>query len=49
MGIVSKVLSATGMLIVLYLVLSNAKETTSIINGLGSAYTSGVKTLQGRG
>lgn len=49
MSTVSKILSGTAILVGLYLLLSNAKETSSIINSLGSVYTSSVKTLQGNG
>lgn len=48
MGTVNKVLAGTGLLIALYLFLSNSKATTSIISQIGSTYTSGVKVLQGR-
>ena len=47
-GTISKVLAGTGALICLYLVLKNSGSTTSIVNSLGSVYTSGVKSLQGR-
>lgn len=45
---VSMLLSGTGILIAMYLILDNATSTTSIIKQLGSTYTSSVKTLQGR-
>lgn len=48
MGTVTKLLSGTAVLIGMYLVLTNSKSTVSVINSLGSVYTSGVKTLQGR-
>ena len=48
MGTVSKILSGTAILIGMYLILKNAKSTTSVINSLGGVYTSSVKTLQGR-
>lgn len=48
MGTVSKILSGTAILVGMYLILSNASGTKSIINSLGSIYTSSVKTLQGR-
>lgn len=48
MGTFNKVLSGTGLLIMLYLFLVNSKATVSIISQLGSTYTGGVKTLQGR-
>ena len=40
--------SGTFTLIMIYLFLSNSKDTVNIINQLGKTYTSGVKTLQGR-
>lgn len=49
MGTISKILSGTGLLICLYLVLDNANETTKIVNSLGNMYTGSVKVLQGRG
>lgn len=48
MGTLTKVLSGTAVLIGLYLIVSNATNTTKIITSAGSLYTSGVKTLQGR-
>jgi hypothetical protein len=42
------VLAGVGTLIGIYLFLANGKETTSIINTLGSNSISGIKTLQGR-
>ena len=48
MGTIAKVISGTGILIAIYLFLSNSKETTSIISQLGSTYNGAVKTLQGR-
>ena len=48
MGTISKVLSGTAVLIGMYLIISNSRETVNIVNSLGSVYTSGVKTLQGR-
>ena len=48
MGTVAKVLSGTGVLIALYLVVKNASGTTSVINSLGNIYTKSVTTLQGR-
>ena len=49
MSMIAKLLAGTGILIAIYLFLDNAGGTTSIINSLGGVYTSGVKTLQGRG
>lgn len=47
-GNLSKIISLTATLIMLYLIVKNASGTTSVIKSLGSVYTSGVKTLQGR-
>ena len=47
-GKVTMILSGTGILVAMYLILKNATSTTSIIKSLGSTYTSSVKTLQGR-
>ena len=43
------VLSGIGVLIAIYLFLSNGRETTGIINSIGSNSIAGIKTLQGRG
>lgn len=48
MGTITKLLSGTAILIGMYLIITNAKSTTNIINSLGSVYTDSVKTLQGR-
>ena len=48
MSLATKVLSGTGILIAIYLFVKNSRGTVSIINSLGSVYSSGVKTLQGR-
>lgn len=48
MGTLTKVLSGTAVLIGLYLIMTNASNTTKIISSAGSLYTKGVKTLQGR-
>ena len=48
MGTVSKVISGTGVLIAMYLLFKNASGASSIISSMGSAYSNGVKTLQGR-
>lgn len=48
MATITKVLSGTAILIGIYLIITNAKSTTNIINSLGSVYTDSVKTLQGR-
>ena len=45
---ITKILSGTAILIGMYLILDNAKNTVSIIDSLGGVYTSGVKMLQGR-
>lgn len=49
MGTISKLLSGTAILIGMYLILDNAKQSVSVINSLGGVYTKSVKTLQGRG
>lgn len=48
MGTISKILSGTAVLVGVYLVLSQAKNTSSIVSSLGSVYSTSVKTLQGR-
>jgi hypothetical protein len=48
MGTISKILSGTGILIGMYLILSKSRDTTSIINSLGGVYTKSVTALQGR-
>ena len=48
MGTISKLLSGTGILIGMYLILKNSKSTVSIVNELGDVYSKSVKTLQGR-
>ena len=47
-GKIAMILSGTGMLIAMYLILKNSKATVNIVNQLGKTYTSSVKTLQGR-
>lgn len=47
-GNIAKILSGTAVLVGLYLILKNSGSTVSVINSLGTIYTSGVKTLQGR-
>lgn len=42
------ILAGIGTLIGIYLFLANGKETTNIINSIGSNSISGIKTLQGR-
>lgn len=49
MNTISKLLAGTGVLIAIYLFVKNASGTASIIDTLGGVYSSGVKTLQGRG
>lgn len=44
----SRVIEATVVLIVLYLVLANATGFSSAVRSLGGAYVGAVKTLQGR-
>lgn len=48
MGTVTKILSGTAILIGMYLFLSHSSETVKIVSGISSAYTGGIKTLQGR-
>ena len=48
MGTLSKLLSGSAVLIGMYLILKNSASTVKVINSLGSVYSSGVKTLQGR-
>lgn len=47
-GKIISVLSGVGILIALYLFLSNASETTSIIKTLGTQSINAVQVLQGR-
>lgn len=47
-GKLSMIISGTFTLVAIFLFLNNSKATTSIISQLGSTYSSGVKTLQGR-
>lgn len=42
------VIGGIGILIAIYLFLSQSKATTSIISSMASNATSGIKTLQGR-
>lgn len=48
MGTISKLLSGTAILIGMYLIITNSKDTVRVVNSLGSTYTSSVKALQGR-
>ena len=48
-GTIGEILSGTAILIGIYLFLSNGSKTVDIIKALAGAYTSGVKTLQGKG
>lgn len=48
-GMIAKVLTGTGLLICLYLIVANASGTASIINSAAGMYTNSIKTLQGRG
>lgn len=48
MNKVFEVVSGIGILIAVYLFLSNYKATTSIISSLASNSISGIKVLQGR-
>lgn len=47
-GKIAMILSGTGILIGMYLILTNSKSTVNIVNQLGKTYTSSVKALQGR-
>ena len=47
-GKISMILSGTGILIAMYLILKNSSASVSIVNQLGKTYTNSVKTLQGR-
>lgn len=47
-GKIAMILSGTGLLIGMYLILTHSKATVSVVNQLGKTYTSSVKTLQGR-
>ena len=47
MGTVSKLLTGTGLLILAYLILTNYRGATSIVNALGGTYVNGVRALQG--
>lgn len=49
MAQISKIIAGIGMLIFVFLVVSNYKATTSVINTVGSNAIQGIKTLQGRG
>lgn len=48
MRTVVEVLSGIGILIGIYLFLSNGKQTVNIIDTIGSNSIKGIKTLQGR-
>lgn len=48
MNHVSEWMGGIGMLIFVYLVLSNGDESVNIIKALASSGTSAIKTLQGR-
>lgn len=48
MGNIYKVISGIGVLIALYLFLSNATDTVRVINSLSSAGLNGIQVLQGR-
>jgi hypothetical protein len=45
---VNRLLEITFILIVVYLVVTNARDFGGVITNLGSTYVSGVKALQGR-
>lgn len=42
------IISGTGVLVALYLILKNSSSAVSLIKQSGSTYSSAVKTLQGR-
>ncbi|HFJ9245040.1 TPA: hypothetical protein ACGW5C_005586 [Bacillus cereus] len=48
MGRVLGIISGIGGLIVLYLFLNNARQTTQIIDSIAGNTVSGIKVLQGR-
>ena len=48
MGTLTKLLSGTAVLIGIYLIITNSRGTTSVVNSLGGVYTDGVRALQGR-
>lgn len=48
MNRVFDVIGGVGLLIMLYLVLINGRQTTAIINTVASNSVAGIKTLQGR-
>ena len=48
MGSVYKVISGIGILIAMYLVLSNATQSTQIISTISSNAINGIQVLQGR-
>ncbi|MCU5087553.1 hypothetical protein OCA23_30290 [Bacillus cereus] len=48
MGRVFDVVAGIGILIGIYLFLSNGKQTVSVINAIAGNSISGIKTLQGR-
>lgn len=49
MHTIVKVLTGTGLLIMLYLFLSHGNQTAKIIDSLASNSIKGIATLQGRG
>lgn len=48
MATITKILTGTGALVALYLLISS-KNTASVVSSIGNLYSSSVKTLQGRG
>ena len=48
MGKLTSIISGTFICILAYLFLVNYRGVTSIVGQLGSTYSNGVKTLQGR-
>lgn len=48
MQTVSRLLEITFLLIVLYIVVANARAFSTIVSTLGATYTSSVRALQGK-
>lgn len=47
-GKIAMILSGTGLLVAMYLILKNSTASVNIVKSLGGVYTDSVKTLQGR-
>lgn len=45
---IATILSGTGILIAMFLILKNSSASVNIVKSLGGVYTDSVKTLQGR-